>query len=335
MKKHSITKWIPVLIALIICWNCQKNEKIMISPVSYFRDMSDTTTTSIHVSIPRIDFLNDKNFNQSFLVYVSVTDQDGNVLAEFNENNFDLAYICKGDLDTIDIQNHTFIPDFDKRNHIAMGNIMDYSGSMSSQDILDMEESVIDLIRLKDEEDYMQIIKFHSEVFVMNEFTNDTLELINAVNEGVGSGSTAYYQAVMDGLDNAYDFTNIYTDLFPAIIAFAAGYNDIAPYDPETIIKRALKLQIPVYTVGYGHVNEPEMLHIADETGGRYFYTQSSAEISGLYTTISGQLSNIYGLTTQELTVCCDELFIILTVVYENYNGPHQATTTRSVFLDP
>ncbi len=297
--------------------------------------MSDTTTTSIQVSIPRIDLLSDKNFNQAFLVYVSVTDQDGNVLAEFNENNFDLAYICKGDVDTIDIQNHTFIPEFDKRDQIAVGNTMDYSGSMSSQDILDMEGSVKHFIRMKDEEDYMQIIKFHTEVFVMNEFTNDTLELINAVNEGVGSGWTAYYQAVIDGLDNAYEFTSIHTDLFPTIIAFTDGFNNVAPNDPETVINRAIALQIPVYTVGFGHVNEPDMLRIANETGGRYFYTPSSAEIAGLYTAISGQLSNIYGLTTQELTLSCDELFIIVHVVYENYHGIHHAAATREVYIGP
>lgn len=333
MKKHSIIIYFTVFMILMICWNCQKDEKIMISPGGYFRDMSDTTTTSIQVSIPRVDLVSDKDFYQTFFVYVSVTDQDGNVLAGFNEHNFNLAYTCKGDVDTIYIQNHTFIPDFDKRNHIAAGSTMDYSASMSSQDIFDMEESVIHFIRLKDEEDYMQIIKFHSEVFVMNEFTNDTLELINAVNEDVGTGSTAYYQAVMEGLDNAYEFTIIHPDLFPAIIAFTDGYNNIAPYDPETVINRALELQIPIYTVGFGHVNEPDMLRIANETGGRYFYTPSSAQIADLYTTISGQLSNIYGLTTLELTLSCDELFIIVHVVYENYHGTHQATATRKVSI--
>lgn len=313
---------------------CQKDEKIMLHTNKYFTDLDDKTTTSIDVTIPRIEFDNKKSSETTVTFYVSVTDQDGNVLSNFNANNFNLSFLCKGEVDTINIQNHSFTSDNDKRDRIAVGNTMDYSGSMSTQDILDMETAIKQFIRLKDDQDYMQIIKFHSDVFIMNEFTNDTTVLINAVNEHVGTGLTAYYRAVLEGLQEVHSFINDYPKLFPAIIAFTDGYNNLYPYDPDAFISNAKKNQIPIYTMGFGQVNTNVMIKIANETGGRYFYTPSSLEIENLYTTISMQLSNIYSLHTQTLTLECDDLIFIVDVVYESFHGIHKATASRGIVID-
>lgn len=337
MKKTSFFKLAAVATMAVFLFNCQPDNHITLNPVDEpspnvpFADMSDTTTTDIVVSIPRIELNTSKSTGNILTMYVSVTDQDGNVLANFNEHNFNLAYVCKGEPDTTNIVTETIDSGVDQRDKMAVGNTMDYSGSMSSQDIADMEKAVRQFIRLKDDDDYMQIIKFHTNVFVMNEFTNDTLVLLDAVDESVGGGRTAYFRAVIEGLDNAYDFTEINQDYFPAVIAFTDGYNNEPPYDPDDVTTLAQSLQIPVYTVGFGNVNEAVMQNIAENTGGRYLYTPDSDAILDLYEMISGQLSNIYSVQSQILTIECDELTIIVEVVYQSANGVHVASSSRDI----
>lgn len=338
MKKETLfsgfglLKLFALTITFALCFgSCSKNNVGISTANQPFANLDDTTTQEIIVTIPRIELSAKKN--GGIIVYVSVTDQDGNVLGEFNEHNFNLAYFCKGDPDTLSVEDIASTPIDEKRSYIAAGVTMDYSGSMSGSDIINMENAVKQFIRLKEPNEYMQIIKFASYVETMNAFTNDTSILIEAVVNQINIGnSTAYYDAIYTGLTETDAFIKTNAELLPAIIALTDGRENNSSSSLSDIIQKAEETQIPIYTLGFGNVDEPVMQQIAETTGGRYMYTPTADQVESLYRSISEQLQNIYSLSWQMITMACDELIIVVHVEYENANGLIEATATRSFF---
>lgn len=330
MKKSIFTIFAVVALFAIAITGCKKDDDD--PKVEPYANLNDTKTTELQVTIPRIE--RSQTQNKGIIVYISVTDQDGEALENFNQANFKLSHLCEG-ADTIHVETLVITPTDEKRSDIASAVTMDYSGSMSWTDIQNMESAVKQFIRLKAPNDYAQIIKFASSVQVMNEdLTNDTTILIDAVNQSASIGfMTAYFDAVMIGLDNLDEFTKVNTSVLPAVLAFTDGYENASSASLTEIMDKALLNQIPIYTIGFGNVDESTMIHMAEETGGRYFYTPDSDEVEELYNTVSGQLRSIYSLSWQYVTITCDEVIIVVKVEYENSNGLLSATTSRSFTL--
>ncbi len=320
----------------IVLLGCMKDEYIYIHNQRQFKNLSDSTTTSLHVTIPRIEWSRTKSSSSGINIYVSVTDQDGKVIQEFNEHNFKLSYLCKGQPEIVDVKQHKSILTDNLKSHIAAALTMDYSGSMSSHDIVNMESAVKQFIELKDPNDYLQIIKFASTVKVMNEFSAENDILIKAVEEHAAiGGMTAYYDAIYYGLENANDFILQHNDFIPSILAFTDGWenNSVIIKTVDELIETANQKQIPLYTIGFGSVDSDGMTRMSEETGGRYFYTPDSDGIDVLYDLISGQFDNIYGLTFEYFHIECDELTIQVEVTYENKNGVLNASTSKDFIL--
>jgi hypothetical protein len=95
-----------------------------------FSNLNDTKTTEIKVTIPRIE--KSQTQNKGIIVYISVTDQDGEVLSNFNQYNFLLSHLCEG-ADTIKVERLVITPVDQTRSDVATAITMDYSGSMSNQ----------------------------------------------------------------------------------------------------------------------------------------------------------------------------------------------------------
>ncbi len=88
--------------------------------------------------------------------------------------------------------------------NITVGLTMDYSGSMSSSDVSNMETAAVNFINLMSTGDAMEIVKFATTVEVVQSFTTEKQRLIDAVRRswsGKG-GSTALYDALYLSLTN-------------------------------------------------------------------------------------------------------------------------------------
>ena len=335
MKRLMFFCTITVVFIAGILWGCLKDKYVYIQSQRAFKNLSDSTTTSLHVTIPRVEWSRTKS-SSGINIYVSVTDQDGKVIQEFNENNFKLSYLCKGGANIIDVEQHKSVGADNVKSNFAAALTMDYSGSMSGLDISNMEKAVKQFIQRKDPQDYIQIIKFASTVKIMNEFSADNSILINAVEEWASiGGATAYYDAIYYGLQNANDFVLKHNDLMPSVLAFTDGWenNSAIVKRLDDLIELANKKQIPLYTIGFGNVDSDGMTRLAEETGGRYFYTPDSDGIDVIYDLISGQFDNIYGLTFEYYHIECDELTINVEVTYESHNGVLKASASRDFIL--
>jgi len=309
---------------------CKKDKEDKIT--GPYSNMNDMTTTSIQLTIPRIE----TSLQRSTLIrlYLSVTDQDGNPLENFNVYNFEITEVCSGDTDTTLVGSLTINELNDEASYLAAAMTLDYSGSMSDDDILNMESAVRYFAELKADNDYMEVIKFGNTPYVVIGFTNDLDSLNYAVDSILftGGDNTAFYDAVYQGLSDGNEFYQTHSDYFPTVLGFTDGHDNNSHTRFHTLVDQAKTDQIPVYTIGFGDVNTNKMTELADETGGRYYYTPDPEELTKLYTIISGQLNNLYIAEWTYDNPGCDTVLVTVKVSYTCANGDFVSFARKEFF---
>ncbi len=283
-------------------------------------NMNDNTTTDVQLTIPRIEV--DPARASNVKLYLSVTDQNGNPLQEFNQFNFVIKQVCAESTDSVVVASISFGTLNQQGGDIASGITMDYSGSMTSYDITNMENAVRFFIRNKQPMDQMEVIKFATDVEKMVDFTTDTTNLINAVNTSVDIGIyTSFFDAVYMGLEDAHNFSMINSNYLPAVLGFTDGYNNDSGHTLSDVVAASNNWQIPVYTLGFGDADVTTLENLANQTGGRYFYSPDSGELQEIYNLISGQLKNLYVASWVFALTNCYEGVISVEVSYTCSNG--------------
>ena len=133
--------------AAIIGFSLSCNNDDDPQPISPFSDLGDFTTTAISSNIPRIEITVDGNEVNAF---VSVTDQNGDPLENFTIGNYQVQEVIGSD--TIQV-NAELLENNVNDLPLAISANMDYSGSMSSMDITNMEEALSTFINIKNPND--------------------------------------------------------------------------------------------------------------------------------------------------------------------------------------
>ena len=313
--------------AVLVLFSCEETEDVGITP--RFSDLSDNATTSIQVSLPRVLNTESTPEGQSFEVYITVTDQDENLISQLNASNFALYYACEnGKVVCLERFAFSFIR---QRISMALAITMDYSGSMSPDDILHMETAVREFVQLLEPFDEVQIIKFSDDIQVMNDFTSDLTEILDAIDAPFPSGSTAFFQAIYEGLHNLNSHENSSADhLFPIVIAFTDGGDNSSTASLQEVMDLSVIYQVPVYTVGLGGVDHTVMRAIAEYSGARYYFTPTSAGIIQAFQTISSQVSNFYRADFVLTEPGCDQMEVMVDVTYRNALGDHQGSGKKT-----
>lgn len=314
------------LIVACCLTGCKKEEHVRRA----YSNRNDDSTTSIQLTIPRIEL--SKLKTTEITVYLSVTDQDGNPLKNFNAYNFIIKQVCKGSTDTTLVGNKNFSSMDEKGTNIAVAATMDYSETMGTVDVGRMQDALSEFVRLKNDNDFFEVIKFSDGYDVVQAFTKDTTTLLDVINTYYPDGRTAFYDAVFVGLTDCAAFLKTTSGLLPAVIAFTDGLENNSYTWLYEILDLAQKEQIPIYTIGYGDVDESVMTEMASATGGRYYYTPQSSELQELFTTVSGQLKNIYQVSWSFTDPTCDEVLVIVESTYTCANGTFKAKAVKSFF---
>lgn len=279
MRKALQLIFAAVMISVLFITSCSKDEPTV-------------KVNGIDVTIPRIILKDGK-----ITMFISVTDLEGNAISDLSKANIMIESIKDGQ--TTKISGFNLYSNPSVATPIAAAMALDYSGSMyfDTAFVPAMEAAVKTFIGLKGLTDQLEVIKFDDVVYVVQPFTTDTLLLYAAVDSVMQlQGATAFYQACLQGLTDADTTVGISTTILPAMIGFTDGVNNVQPLDPDTVISLALQLQVPVYTLGFGGTATymPDTItlkHIADTTGGRYYWTPDPADLQQLYQYVNGQLT--------------------------------------------
>jgi|GEM_PF-742855 len=217
--------------------------------------------------------------------YVSVSNLSGSAITGLNESNF---LVKEDQVRELPI---TVMP-YGGAQKVNVAFAMDYSGSMNSQAISDMETAAHTFVNLMEPSDEGAVFKFSSYVQKMIGFTPDKNALHSAINATFpGAGfSTALYDAIYNAISEA-----IGKGGRKAVLALTDGKDNASTHSIEQVIAHANQYSTPVFTIGLGSsIDEIVLKKIASQTGGEYYRAPSSSDLEDIYKKISEYLRNQY-----------------------------------------
>lgn len=331
--KKLLGLFLLIGIGLTLTMTSCKKDKGELFVFEPFVNYSDGKTTAIESNMPRVVMR-----QGNLMVYLSITDQKQEPIIGLNRFNFKVEKVQGGiatEIDELEVMGGGT----GSASDIGAAITLDYSGSMyyDSTDVPNMEMAVKYFINNKGTNDYCELIKFSTDVYVVTPFTTNDSLLLAGVDDSTYQlkQATAFYQSCLQGLADADSLATVYPSLLPAIIGFTDGVNNINPQDPDTVVADALSKQIPVYTIGYGNYasyppDTTTLKYIADTTGGRFYWTPNTADLQQLYQYVNGQLTNVYVIVFPFGSK--DNALIRVTTTYECANGTFTSVAQKMIY---
>lgn len=180
---------------------------------------------------------------------------------------------------------------------IAVAITMDYSQTMvDASAIIPLEDAVVSFVNHMSVRDSGEIIKFSSDVDVIQPFTSNRGELLAAVsNNYPNGGNTSLYDSMMTGVNDtsALDWQGL-----KAVLAMTDGRNNDSSATRQDVIDAAVSNGIPVFTVGLGDdINEQDLREVADSTHGFYYRAPSAEDLFDCYLRIAGVMDESFKCT--------------------------------------
>ncbi len=252
-------------------------------------------------------------------VYLSVQDQNGNPITAsyFTGQNFQVTY--NGAL--IPSGSITVTTAGGSGQSISSSLVLDYSGSMGSLNISNMENAATIFVNNMQAADRGEIIKFGSYVYREQAYTATKSLLITAITGTTSaSGSTALYDAIYMGLtDTALESGQ------RAVVAFTDGYENASTHTQSDIVGYAQSNGIPIYTIGLGYADSASLQTIATQTNGQYYEAPDSAQLAAIYQQIAQIFTNTLILSWPSF-VYQSGAMLSITVTYSCATGTYTST---------
>ncbi len=209
-----------------------------------------------------------------------------------SEGNYDLEVsMDAGDISDTEIEPNAVT--YSTGGNADVVEVIDRSGSMSGRKIDDAKNAANLFVDKMTNGDYIGVCSYSSGSSVnypLTEITSSAIKQnaknsINGIAAGgmtsIGAGLQSAYSQLVSSGDPGHPWT---------IILMTDGHHNTAP-DPDSILPDLKTNNIKVYTVGLGSNADANLLtHIAEETGGQYYFSPSEKELVAIYNTISGQV---------------------------------------------
>jgi len=252
-------------------------------------------------------------------VYLSIQDQNGNPVTAsyFTGQNFQVTY--NGAL--VPSGSITVTTAGGSGQSISSSLVLDYSGSMGSQDIVDMESAAEIFVNNMQAADRGEIIKFGSYVYREQAYTSTKSLLISAITGSTSaSGSTALYDGIYMGLtDTALESGQ------RAVVAFTDGYENASTHTQSDIVGYAQSNGIPIYTIGLGYADTASLQTIATQTNGQYYEAPDSTQLAAIYQQIARIFTNTMIISWPSF-VYQSGAMVSITVTYSCSTGTYTST---------
>ena len=113
--------------------------------------------------------------------------------------------------------------------------------------------------------DKAELIVFESDIMYMCNMTNDSDYLKTGIGSMVAMGETALYDALYEGINSVGN-----TSSSRCVIAFTDGDDNCSVHTASEVGELAKKMNVPVFIIGVGDVNESNLSNIAALSNGKY-----------------------------------------------------------------
>lgn len=276
---------------------------------------NDQTTSAIAASYSQVS---------SQGIYLSVRDQDGQALTSnwFNSANFQISYnqtmIASGSI--------TVTTSSSQGSSIASALVLDYSGSMATTDVTAMETAATTFVNNMLTMDRGEIIKFATDVQVVQTFTSDKQALRDAIAQSTTDrGSTSLYDAVETALNHTAAEAGQ-----RAVIAFTDGDDNDSIATQSGVISQAQTAGIPIYAVGLGFADTTGLQTMSTQTNGQYYYAPDASQLTTIYEQIANIFTNTLIISWPSFTATSgDEVVIMIT--YKTAQGSYSTAVSITI----
>jgi uncharacterized protein (TIGR03437 family) len=199
--------------------------------------------------------------------------------------------------------------------------VIDVSGSLSSTDLANEKAAAKALIAQMGSSDLVAVYQFHTDVRLVQDFTTNKTALNAAVDSVSGGGSTALYKAIQTASQALGSRTGR-----KAIVLMTDGEDTVGGTTLDQAIAAAKQAGVPVFPVGFGSVDQAVLTRIANETGGFFTNSATSANLQQILNSIGQVISSQYEISYTATSVSVDAT-VEITVSYSGFT----AVTTRVV----
>ena len=144
------------------------------------------------------------------------------------------------------------------------------------------------------DKDNIGVVGFSSTVDYQLGLTNQSGKIKRKIRSMKSDGSTAFYDAILASLKQVEN-----ADGVNVVVALTDGNDNSSYSNINTVINKAKSVDIPVYIVGLGDVNQRELEQLATATGGQFYFANSAKSLSLIYEKISEKLQSFYDIVYQ------------------------------------
>ncbi len=188
-------------------------------------------------------------------------------------------------------------PDYYVGSPLDVVLVMDRSGSMSGTPIADAKTAAKDFVDHLTSNAEVGLVSFaytsSTDLGLTHLNSYDNISLAhNSIDGVVDGGATAMGEGMSDANDLLIDDGRSIAKR--AMIVLTDGNTNTGEDQRgDTAIDDALANDIMIYTIGLGNnLDESLLMHIASETGGKYYNAPTSSELKGIYASIAQELSD-------------------------------------------
>jgi Ca-activated chloride channel homolog len=190
---------------------------------------------------------------------------------------------------------------------IALCLLLDTSASMESK-LPTAQEAAIGFSKKLRPQDLAEVIDFDSRVVVLQPFTSNESDLVQAIRKTSAGGSTSLYNAVYIALKDLKKVVakNVDEIRRQAIVVLSDGEDTSSLLPFEEVLDLAKRSETAIYSIGLRSAEsassaskgfkEAEFVlrQLSQETGGRPFFPSQLTELAGVYGQIADELSSQY-----------------------------------------
>jgi Ca-activated chloride channel homolog len=148
------------------------------------------------------------------------------------------------------------------------------------------------------DKDNIGVVGFSSTVDYQLGLTNQSGKIKRKIRSMKSDGSTAFYDAILASIKQVEN-----ADGVNLVVALTDGNDNSSYSNINTVINKAKSIDIPVYIVGLGDVNQRELEQLATATGGQFYFANSAKSLSLIYEKISEKLQSFYDIVYQSPTL--------------------------------
>ena len=228
---------------------------------------------------------------------VTVSDLDGRFITNLDQTNFQVYE--DGVQQNVTFFTRTQLP-------IALAMLIDTSASMDENMAIAQEAAIGFSQRLRPE-DLAEIVDFDSRVNILQTFTNDAVELEQAIQQTSAGGSTSLYNAIYISLRELSKAPLRRADVRrEAIIVLSDGEDTSSLVTFDEVLEQAKRSETAIYSIGLQSDDSRSRVgfreadfvlrQLAQETGGRAFFPNEVDELPKIYQEISDELSSQYSV---------------------------------------